>query len=922
MLLRRFFLIAVVVALPQCAAGAPDFARDVRPILQTACDSCHGREKQKAELRLDVRALAMKGGESGPAIRPGKSAESLLFKLIRGDDPDRVMPAKGERLTPAQVATIREWIDAGAPWPDDGVKVADQRDLWSLKPVVRVEPPAVADAARVRNAVDRFIVARLDQERLAPRPEADRRTLIRRVTFDLIGLPPTPAEIESFLADESPEAYERVVDRLLASPRFGERWGRHWLDVVRYADSNGFEMNQPRPTAWPYRDWVIRAINEDLPYDEFVRAQIAGDAGTTSAAATGFLVAGPWDQVKSPDPGLTAQQRADELHDMVSLTGSAFLGLTVGCARCHDHKFDPISQVDYYRMTAVFAGVKHGERAVPLSPAAEGELAAAREGIAAVEAKLARFVVRDDAAAGLGPAVVFTKNEERFAPVGARAIRFTVLATNNGIEPCIDELEVYGAGERPRNVAMGAGVNLASSGDYVGNPKHALTHLNDGRYGNNWSWISNTAGKGWVSVELPAAVTIDRVVWGRDREGQFKDRLPTNYRIEVAASANGPWLTVASSDDRKAFSGKAAAGPRYAAATPAERAELARLQAEKGSLEEKAARVAGGAKVYAGQFEQPGPTHRLHRGEALARREAVAPGALAAIAPPLDLKADAPERARRAALARWVTGAGNPLTPRVFVNRLWQHHFGRGIVSTPSDFGHMGGRPSHPELLDYLASELVRGGWRAKPIHRLIVTSAAYRQASTSDPAAMSVDGDAALLWRYPPRRLEAEAVRDSILAVSGRLELTAGGPGFDFFKPNSNYVRVYEPKEEFGPAEFRRMVYAQKPRMQADGVFAAFDCPDAGQTQPRRPVSTTPLQALNLLNSEFVLQQSAALAERLKREAGADAGAQVKLAFVLAFGREPSEGERAAAVALIGRHGLPAFCRAIFNANEFLYVH
>ncbi|MDB5321142.1 MAG: Planctomycete cytochrome [Phycisphaerales bacterium] len=907
----------IVAATSAPIAAAVDYSRDVRPILEKSCYSCHGPDKQKAELRLDVRSLAMKGGESGAAIVPSKSSESLLIKLVRGEDADRVMPAKGARLSEAQIAILREWIDSGAAWPDDGVRVADKRDHWSLKPVVRVEPPAVSNRAWERNAIDRFILARLEKEHLAPRREADRRTLIRRVSFDLIGLPPTPEEVEAFMTDRSVDAYEKVVDRLLASPRFGERWARHWLDVVRYGDSHGFEMNQPRPNAWPYRDWVIRALNEDMPYDQFVREQIAGDA-LGADAATGFLVAGPWDQVKSPDPALTAQQRADELHDMVAVTGSAFLGLTVGCARCHDHKFDPISQVDYYRMVALFAGVRHGERALPLTDESKRELAASREKLAAVEGKLTPFIVNNR----LGLTVTFTENEERFAAVQARFVRFTISATSNAIEPCIDELEIYTAEEKPRNAALASAGGIATaSGTYAGNPSHKLEHLNDGRYGNSQSWISNQRGKGWVQIELAATARIDRIVWGRDREGKYRDRLPTSYAIEVATDAAGPWRQVAGSEARRPFAGGAAEGPRYAAESAGDREELARLLTEQKSLKETVQRLGEGAKIYAGQFEQPGATHRLNRGEALSPKEAVTPGGLAAVLPGLDLPADAPERERRVALAKWLTNPANPLTARVIVNRLWQHHFGRGLVATPSDFGHMGGTPTHPELLDWLASELAQGGWRMKAIHRLIVCSAAYRQSSDSDPTARAADGDASLLWRFPPQRLQAESIRDSILAVSGKLDLTAGGPGFDFFKPNTNYVRVYEPKEDFSPAEFRRMIYAQKPRLQADGVFGAFDCPDAGQTQPRRASSTTPLQAMNLLNSRFVLQQSEFLAERLRRDAGEDAAAQVGLAFRLAFAREVTEREREAAVVLIRGHGLAAFCRAVFNANEFLYV-
>jgi hypothetical protein len=302
-------------------------------------------------------------------------------------------------------------------------------------------------------------------------------------------------------------------------------------------------------------------------------------------------------------------------------------------------------------------------------------------------------------------------------------------------------------------------------------------------------------------------------------------------------------------------------------------------------------------------------------------KEVVTPGGLATVLPGLDLPADASEQSRRLALVKWLSDSANPLPARVIVNRLWQHHFGRGLLATPSDFGHMGGQPTHPELLDCLASELIRNGWRMKSIHRLIVLSSTYRQSSESDPAARRVDQDDTLLWRYPPRRLEAEPLRDSILAVSGKLDLTMGGPGFDFFKPNTNYVRIYEPKDDFGPAEFRRMIYAQKPRLQADGVFGAFDCPDAGQTTPRRASSTTPLQALNLLNSQFILQQSQFFADRLRHDAGDDLSTQINLAFQLAFARQVTDSERAAAITLIQTHGLPALCRALFNASEFCHV-
>jgi hypothetical protein len=782
---------------------------------------------------------------------------------------------------------------------------------WTFQPVKRPALPAVSGTV-ARNPIDGFVLARLARESLSISAEADRRTLLRRLKFDLLGLPPTPAEIEAFLGDARYDAYERLVDRLLASPHFGERWARHWLDVVRFAESDGFEMNLHRPNAWPYRDYVVAAFNADKPYDQFVMEQLAGDV-LGADAATGFLVGGAVDRVKSPDVALTLQQRADELHDMVSTTGSAFLALTVGCARCHNHKFDPMSQLDYYGMSAVFAGVQHGERLVP-ALTSDADRKARAENLREELAQLDRAIVEaEPLAQPAGPAgrrqpVSPLQNVERFAPVRARFIRFVVLATNSA-EPCIDELEVYTSGEKPRNVALAsAGTRATSSGDFPGFAIHKLEHVNDGRYGNGRSWISNQAGAGWVQLELPAAETIDRIVWGRDREGKFADRLAVRYRVEAALTADD-WHVVASSDDRAGAGVKNADSP------------LTRLLARRAELAETLRRTLQPALAYAGNFAAPTPTYRLHRGDPMAKRETVAPSALSAFGPSLKVAENAPEKERRLALAKWIIDRANPLTARVIVNRLWQHHFGRGIVDTPSDFGLNGGKPSHPELLDWLAAELVEHGWSLKHIHRLIVTSATYRQASAANAKGAAVDAGSRLLWRYPPRRLEAEPLRDAVLLVSGKLDLRMGGPGFDLFEPNSNYVKVYTPKKEFGPAEWRRMIYASKPRMQLDDTFGAFDCPDGGQIAPKRNQSTTPLQALNLLNSPFLVQQARFFTERLEREAGGDATAQARLGFQLALGRNPSATELTAAARLIHDHGALVFCRALFNANEFLYV-
>ncbi len=817
---------------------------------------------------------------------------------------------------------------------------------WSLQPVTRPEVPAFTlHASRFTNPIDAFIRARLAENKLAPSPEADRRTLIRRLYFDLIGLPPTPEEVRAFEQDKSADAYARLVEKLLASPHHGERWARHWLDVVRFAETTGFEVNTPRPNAWPYRDYVIRALNEDKPYDRFVLEQIAGDA-VGEDAATGFLVAGPDDKVKSPDPVLTANQRADELHDIVSTTSSAFLGLTVGCARCHNHKFDPIPQTEYYAMKAVFEGVQHGERKLkaPDADAKEQELATRRQRLEAIDARLAELEPLAQTGAvdtnQLRASVHPRQNVERIAPVAARKLRFTVSQTTDA-EPCIDELEVYTAEAKPRNLALAsAGAKSRASSVYPNSDIHRLEHLNDGKVGNSRSWISNERGKGWVELEFAETATIQRVVWGRDREQKFADRLAVEYRIEVAVGSND-WRMVASSGDRQPYKpgGKKPVTFSVAGLSPELAAEVKQLATERAVHESRIAELDKGTMFYGGTFvAQPEPTLRFHRGDPMQPREVVTAGALGAIPVKFDVRAAEAEspsltenQRRRLALARWMTDRAHPLTARVLVNRLWQNHFGEGLVSTPSDFGVNGGRPTHPELLDWLASEFVQPSltlhasrpapWSLKHLHRLIVTSATYRQSSATRKDCFAVDAGSRLLWRYPPRRLEAEPMRDMILAVSGKLDLRMGGPGFGFFEPNDNYVRVYAPRQEYPADTWRRMVYGTVVRQRPDGVFGVFDCPDGGQIAPKRTRSTTPLQALNLLNSGFMMQQAGFLAGRLEKEAGQDVNAQVRRAFALAFQREAQRAELAESAKLVREQGLAVFCRALLNANEFVYV-
>ncbi len=528
---------------------------------------------------------------------------------------------------------------------------------------------------------------------------------------------------------------------------------------------------------------------------------------------------------------------------------------------------------------------------------------------------LERFVRR--VPAGLRPPVSATVNVEEFDPVVARFVRMTIHATNNGSEPCIDELEVF-AGDQNVGLAS-AGARASSSGDFV-HPLHKLEQINDGQYGNSKSWISSSRQGGWVQVEFPKDESITRIVWARDRQSNYADRLATDYVIEISSDAKH-WTAVASASDRQPLSQGATPEPDYDfdSFPPAE-AELGRNQLESlNRLTERRNELEKSTLVYAGTFSQPGPTYRLYRGEPGAMREEVAPDAIAAIGR-LGLDRDAPEVDRRLALAKWIINPTHPLTARVMVNRLWQFHFGTGIVDTPSDFGGNGTLPTHPELLDWLAAEFVASGWSIKHIQRLILTSRTWQQDSRPRGEAMRVDASSRLLWRFPPRRIEAEGIRDGILAATGKIDLRMGGPGFSAFQVDMENVRHYHPKQDYGPEDWRRMIYMTKVRQERDAVFGLFDCPDGNQVTPQRSRSTTPLQALNLLNSRFVNQQAGFLAERLK-DAGDSTEQQVRDAYELCFGRPPEEDEVTSAAEFIDQQGLMQFARAMLNANEMVFI-
>ncbi len=723
-----------------------DFDRVVAPILVDHCLDCHSGEEPKGGLDLAVADSALSGGDSGAAIVPGDLDASGLWQRVDSGE----MPPK-QSLSISERQTLRDWITRGATWgtsPIDPFRVTTKNragsDWWALLPITRGVVPTVTnvDPSRpVRNPIDAFVQQRLQQSGLTPSAEASPRVLIRRLTFDLLGLPPAPEDVlrfENAVRTDGDAALNELVDQLLGSRHFGERWARHWLDVVRFGESQGFERDKLRDDSWYYRDWVIHALNEDMPYDEFVRQQIAGDIlypdDANAITATGFLVAGPWDEVGQSQRSVVmkAVVRQDEIEDYVGTIGQTFLGLTVNCARCHDHKFDPIRQKEYYQLAAAVGGVHHGSR----------------------------------------------------------------------------------------NVSPPEGNKRTSQID---------TPI-------------QSAPDGGDKIELVAA----------------------NRLLQKAHS------------------------------------------------------------VYAVKPSTAETAYVLDRGNPANRGEQVTAGGVAAIAgldSDFKLAADSSDADRRRKLAEWITDRRNPLFARVIVNRLWHYHFGSGLVPTPNDFGFNGGRPSHPHLLDWLAAELIDSGWSLKHVHRLIVTSATYRQSSRFRGDCGSVDADNRLLWRKSPMRLEAEALRDSILSVSGQLNRQYGGPPYRDFTTAVNNSQFYTMTDPDDPDVYRRTVYRTWIRSGRNHLLDAFDCPDPSTTAPQRAVTTTPIQALALMNNSFVLRMSDRFAQRVSNEVGNDPRSQADRVCQLAYGRSPSGSESERLGRFVSEQGLSALCRVVLNSNEFIHV-
>jgi mono/diheme cytochrome c family protein len=800
--------IAHVASRQSVAAPAPvskgsakvDFAREVQPVLAKRCFRCHGPDKSEAGLRLDLRERAFAKLESGShALVAGNVAESELLKRVSSSEAGERMPPEGKPLTAAEINLIRRWIGEGAAWETH----------WAFRRPVASKPPAVRTASSngswVRNPVDSFILDRLEQNGVAPAPPAEKIALLRRAYYDLIGLPPTPAEADAFVADPSPTAYERVIDRLLDSPHYGEHWARHWLDVVRYAETNSFERDGAKPHAWRYRDYVIRALNADKPYDRFVREQLAGDelpdATRESLIATGYYRLGQWDD----EPADRMLAKYDCLDDLVATTGQVFLGLTVNCARCHDHKIDPISQKDYYGLVAFFHNITPYETAGPN-----------------IEVPL----LDDD------------REREQFR---ASTREFNEKRKKTQVELAALTQELWA--HFPAKTQAPSPRELAE----------------------------------WIKQNGAAVLGKQRFQHYRELQASLRRKkqqpISTDYALAVTESGlKAPDTFVLKRGNPRVL------GEKVEPCFP--------------------------------RILDPRPPQ---------------------LSPP---QAKTHSTGRRLALASWIASPDNPATARVMVNRIWQHHFGRGIVRSPNNFGYLGDRPTHPELLDWLAADFVKNGWHLKALHRLIMTSSAYRMSSQANPA-LARDPANDLFWRFDMRRLSAEEIRDSIHALGGRLNSKMYGPSF--FPDISAEVLAGQsaPGTGWGKSspqeQARRSVYIHVKRSLMTPILVDFDVADNDSSCAVRFTTTQPTQALAMLNGDFVHAQAQALAQRLRREAGNDPTAQVRLALRLALVHppDPASVERGLnlLVALQKKNGLTAdaaldlYCLTVLNLNEFLYL-
>lgn len=976
----RLFLLALC---PPLFAGSVDFARDVRPIFKEHCYECHGAEKQKADYRLDIKAVALTGGEEhAPNIIPNNSAESPLFRFVSGEDHKITMPPKS-KLSAAKIHVLKRWIDEGAVWPDgiDTAKVEDKTDWWSFKPLRDDLKSPISDI----RSIDTFIHAALKEKGLTPAPIADPRTLIRRLYFDLTGLPPTPEEVRKYAV----LPYEKLVDDLLASPRYGERWARHWLDLVHYGETHGYDKDKPRMNAWPYRDYVIRAFNNDKPYTRFIEEQIAGDAlypGTTDGiTALGFIAAGPWDLIghaEVPETKLDGKiARHLDRDDMVQNAIGSFCSLTVQCAQCHYHKFDPISQEDYYSLQAVFAGIDRtdidyypDDTSMQKFATIQKQKKLLTDTIAALEGPLKKTAgeaytalsKRIDGATekganpnskpdfGYHSAISPTQDTVKWVQVdlgkGVQVERIV-------LKPCYDDFGKIGGGfgfpvrfkiEVSDDPAFKTGVTLVWR-------KHDATFMNDFPNPGLKPFETGTAGDDGVMGRFIRVTAIKLAP-------RSKDYIFALAEIEVYDNKTGPNLAVG----RPVTSlDSIEAAPRWqrenltdgiapesrtendkmklirerdalmlAQADEATKTKLRAARQQRDNLPQLpmpqkiyAGAVHYGSGSFKGTHGTPRTIHLLKRGDMKQPAQEVSPDSVIELSQLFGLPfkiEGTDESARRAALAKWIADKNNALTWRSIVNRVWQYHFGRGLVDTANDFGRMGSKPSHPELLEWLAlwfRDEANGS--LKTLHKLIVMSETYRQKSDSSNLADKSDSANQWLSHQNRRKLDAESIRDSILAVSGKLDLTMAGPSFQDFiieKPQHSPHYEYNLHDPEDPKSHRRSIYRFIVRSQQQPFMTVMDCADPSMRVDKRNESLSPLQALALMNNGLTVTMAKHFAERVSKEARG-IPAQIGRAFSLALCRDPQPDELAPLIDFAKHEGLENTCRLILNLNEFSFI-
>ena len=963
------FSILSPVALMSGSAPSPsadqdvDFARDIRPILEANCNQCHGADQSMNGLRLDTREAALKGGQSGPAILPGDGSSSLLYRKIVGDAPGSPMPLTGS-LPRDQVEMIRAWLDQGAPWtqPIDGTG-ATRKKHWAYVKPVRPDLPTVKNPAWIRNSIDRFILARLEQEGLEPSPEASRETLIRRATLDLIGLPPTPQEVDAFIEDERPLAYEHLVDRLLASPRYGERWARPWLDLARYADTNGY-IHDRRRNMWLYRDWVIKAISSDMPFDQFTIEQIAGDllpdATPEQKIATGFHRNTMINTEGGTDP---EEYRVAAILDRVETTGTVWLGSTIACAQCHDHKYDPISQEEYFRMYAFFNNtmeennpktkIRPHSSSITLPPA--GYLAPYRSDIEQEIVELKAALKRSTPAlaaaqtewetqtaremvswSDLHPVTYFSLGGAELTLQGDGSVLASGPAPGRETYVVVTETRVEGITairlETLTDPSLPhGGSSRSSDGEFI------LTEFEVVAEPLAAPGASSPVVFGGAAAEIdPVTMGIRRALdgdpttgWSNsgtshknrvDRQAIFVPESPlgfsggTRFTIRLRHEGEKPNKTIGrfrfslTRDQDPARNVKLPTRTERVLAVPAgQRTESQRrilndyyrgfaplLAPKRQRLSELLAfwkQLTSPNSLVMKELEKPRTTHLFLKGSFLNPGKEVQPG-VPSVLHPLPESGTPPNRLT---LARWLVSSENPLVGRVTMNRLWADHFGRPLVTTPENLGTQGERPTHPELLDWLATEFVDQKWSMKAMHRLMVTSAAYRQSSRMGEALREKDPSNQFYARGPRFRMDAEMIRDSALSTAGLLSLRPYGPSVFPPQPKGLWDNLYVADTWItgrGDDRYRRGLYTFLKRIRPYPFYANFDAPSRESTCVARSRSNTPLQALNLMNDQTFLEAARGLAHRMISETGPETADRISHGFRLCVGRRPSPGE------------------------------